>query len=119
LSNPLIIDLDHEPWEQLDGLLKRKTVHGSSMTLTRYRFKAGGRFPNHRHEQEQITLVLDGTLTFSTADGAYEVERGAAIVIPPRVAHSAVAGDEGAEVVSIVSPARTEDRGVQMLEGDR
>jgi quercetin dioxygenase-like cupin family protein len=46
----------------------------------------------------------------------HELNEGSLVIIPSSLAHSAQAGDEGAEVLSVVAPARTEGRGVSMLE---
>lgn len=96
--------------------MQKKVVDGASMTMTRYSFKPGGRFPHHVHEQEQMTMVVAGRLTFLVDGVDHVLEVGSLVVIPSGVPHSAEAGPEGAEVVSFVSPARTEGRGISMLE---
>lgn len=104
-------------WERLDAGLERQVVDCVTMTVTRYRFAPGGRFPNHVHDQEQITYVIDGELSFSVEGRPYALTTGSMIVIPPEVAHSALAGETGADVLSVVSPPRTQQRAVRMLEG--
>lgn len=103
-------------WDRVDDLLQRKVVDGASMTLTRYSFSPGGRFPLHEHDQEQVTIVLSGELTFEVEGMPHVLEEDGVIVIPPGIPHSATAGNSGAEVLSVVSPARTEGRGVRLLE---
>jgi quercetin dioxygenase-like cupin family protein len=101
--------------EQVDGMLLRKVVHGERMTVTRYSFPPRGRFRHHVHEQEQVTYCVSGDITFVVDGRGLRLTPGFLVVIPADSAHSAVAGDDGAEVVSVVSPRRTE-AGFQFLE---
>jgi quercetin dioxygenase-like cupin family protein len=61
-------------------------------------------------------MVIAGRLTFVAEGVDHVLEQGSVIVIPSGLPHSAEAGPDGAEVVSVVSPARTEGRGMTMLE---
>ncbi len=99
-----------------DPLLRKKVVDGTRMTVTRYSFAPGGRFPDHVHDQEQITYLLGGRLTLVVGGEPHPLTAGDLIVIPSAIPHQAVAGPEGAEVLSIVSPARTDGRGLEILE---
>lgn len=103
---PREICLSSSEWDALGPRLARQVVDGAHMTFTRYRFAPGGRFPRHVHDQEQITYVIRGRLTFVFPEGERALHQSTMIVIPPSVPHSAVAGPDGAEVVSIVSPPR-------------
>ena len=116
MSGPSTTALESLEWETVDALVRKKVVDGRSITLTRYSFKAGGRFPHHVHDQEQVTMVIAGRLTFVAEGVDHVLEQGSVIVIPSGLPHSAEAGPDGAEVVSVVSPARTEGRGMTMLE---
>ncbi len=97
-----------------DGLV-RQMVHGANMSATRYRFDEGGTFPLHSHQQEQITYVVRGHLTFEIDGLSHRVFPGDVVVIPPGVPHAALAGAGGADVVSFVSPARTASDGIVMI----
>ena len=99
-----------------DPLLRKKVVDGTRMTVTRYSFAPGGCFPDHVHDQEQITYLLGGRLTLVVGGEPHPLAAGDLIVIPSAIPHQAVAGPEGAEVLSIVSPARTDGRGLEILE---
>jgi quercetin dioxygenase-like cupin family protein len=96
----------------------RWTAGGRRMTLTLYRFAPGATFPLHHHAEEQLALVLRGRVVFHNAAARLTCRARQAILIEPDEPHAATAGDEGAEVVSVVSPARrqaddyvVEDRG--------
>jgi quercetin dioxygenase-like cupin family protein len=102
-------------WEPVNELVQRKVVDAERMTCTRYRFAPGGRFPLHVHDQEQMAYVVGGQVTFALPDGDRVLRPDTLLVIAPGVPHSAVAGPEGAEVLSVVTPARTEGRGLEVL----
>lgn len=114
----MVTALEELDWVRVDDLVRKKVVDGTSMTMTRYSFRPEGRFPHHVHDQEQLTMVITGRLTFVVEGKDLVLEEGSVVVIPSGVPHSAVAGPNGAEVVSVVSPARTQGRGMTMLEED-
>ncbi len=85
----------------------RQTLHGERATLVRYRYAPGSVFPVHAHPEEQMTVVLRGTLVF-VVDGTEIVgEPGAVIVIPGGVPHGArVVGDAEVETLNVFAPRR-------------
>ena len=103
-------------WERFNDLIERKVVDGERMTCTRYRFAPGGSFPLHSHDQEQLAYLISGQVTFALPDGDRVLTPDEVLIIPPDVPHSAHAGDGGAEVLSVVTPARTGGRGIDMLD---
>lgn len=109
-------ELEAMAWERVDDRLRRKVVHGDRMSVTTYDFAAGGTFPDHTHEQEQITYVVRGELTFTIDDGPVPVAAGNLIVIPPGVRHAARA-ERGATVISVVSPSRRTGKGITFGAG--
>lgn len=116
MSHPFSVDIEELEWEQVDELVRMKVIHGSTMTLTRYSFEPGGRFPHHIHDQEQLTMVIAGRLTFVIDGADHDLRSDSVVVIPSGLPHRAQAGPDGAEVVSVVSPARIEGRGITILE---
>lgn len=95
-----------QPWQEVYPGVRRRMVSGERMTLSTYRFGPGGRFPKHSHPQEQLVLVIEGAITFASPAQTVTLRAEDALLIPPAVAHEATAGEHGAVVVSIVSPAR-------------
>lgn len=113
---PYSASLDSLPWEQVDELLRKKVIDGEAMTVTRYSFSEGGRFPRHTHDQEQVTYVLNGAVTFVIDGKEHRLETGSLVLIPKNTVHSAEARDGGAEVLSVVTPARIHGRGITMAK---
>lgn len=73
--------------------------------LTYFEVQPRVRFDRHSHEAEQITMVLEGALTFEY-DGAAPVTvgPGEAIAIPSWAPHAVVAGPAGAKAIDTWSP---------------
>lgn len=101
-----LVTLGTQPWEDVYPGVRRRIADADRMTLTTYRFAPGGRFPMHSHPQEQVVLVREGSITFTSRAQAVTVGRDQMLVIPPDLPHEAAAGDDGAVLVSVVAPAR-------------
>ncbi len=105
-GSPQPTDLGQTAWEEVYPGVRRQTVGAARMTMTRYVFAPGGRFPVHHHDQEQLTLVLDGELDFTLGERTIRLRAQQLLVIPPNLPHEAVGGPAGATAVSVVAPAR-------------
>ncbi len=111
-----LVSLLSEPWEDVYPGVQRRIVGGERMTLSTYRFAPGGRFPKHHHPQEQMVLVREGSITFTSPQQSLTVEAEQVLVILPDVPHEATAGSRGAVVVSVVAPARQSSADYTMEE---
>lgn len=100
------IDVGGVGWEEVYPGVHRWTAGGHRMTLTVYRFAPGATFPLHHHPQEQFAVVLRGSVVFHNAAARVTCRPQQLMVIAPDEPHAATAGDEGAEVASVVAPAR-------------
>ena len=61
-------------------------------TLSYFEVDPAARFDRHRHEGEQITLVIEGELYFRFDDREVCVRHGEAVAIPSGVWHEVWAG---------------------------
>jgi quercetin dioxygenase-like cupin family protein len=68
----------------------------------------GAHVPEHRHANEQLGIVLRGSVRFRVGDEERELGPGGAWRIPPDVPHEVVAGPEGAEVLDAFAPGRAD-----------
>jgi quercetin dioxygenase-like cupin family protein len=99
-----------------DELLLRPNVPGAKMwavgleksMLTYFELEPNTIFPEHFHEAEQITLVLEGELTFTYAKEKVTLKPGDVIAIPSNVTHSAFTGHKACRAVDAWSPIRKE-----------
>ena len=90
-----------------DGVLAR-LVAGERLTVAIVELAPGGEIPEHRHENEQIGLVLEGSVTFTVGDETRELGPGGTWLIPSNAPHRVTTGDRGAVVVDVFSPPRTD-----------
>ena len=88
-----------------DGVAVR-TVDGERVTLGVVELDPNSVVPEHAHENEQLGMVLQGSLTFRIADEARELGPGGTWAIPPNVPHEVRVGPEGAVVVDVFAPVR-------------
>ena len=98
--------------EQLNPGLARQFITGARTTVARFQFQKGCAVPVHSHENEQVTYVLEGALRFQLQDqknggGARELDirSGQLLLIPPNVAHGAVALEDTV-ALDFFSPVR-------------
>ena len=62
--------------------------------------------PEHRHENEQLGIVLRGSVTFRVGDEVRDLEAGGTWRIPPNVPHDVHVGPDGAVVIDVFAPVR-------------
>jgi N-acetylglutamate synthase-like GNAT family acetyltransferase/quercetin dioxygenase-like cupin family protein len=74
--------------------------------LTYFEVEPHSKFEAHRHESEQITLVLEGELFFEIAAKRIAARAGDVIAIPSNAEHSAWTEERGARAVDAWSPVR-------------
>jgi quercetin dioxygenase-like cupin family protein len=91
-----------EPYEGL----RRRTIDAERSTVNEYTFEPGAQFPVHRHPQEQVTLILEGTVELTVEGETATLEAGAWSVVGGDVEHGITAGPGGARIVAILSPRR-------------
>ena len=99
---------DEMPKERVNAVLDRRLVTGEHMMLAHVYLKKGCVVPRHRHENEQISYVLEGALRFWIGeDGSEEIVVGAGEVLhlPSNVWHKAEALEETVDV-DVFSPPR-------------
>lgn len=72
--------------------------------LTFFEVEPHCQFDWHRHESEQITLVLEGELWFELDSATHCVGRGEVIAIPSNVPHAVFTRDHGATAIDAWSP---------------
>jgi quercetin dioxygenase-like cupin family protein len=98
-------DLDRE---QVSPTLARRLITGDRMMLAHVYLDRGCIVPTHRHENEQITYILEGALRFYIGDDGAEVidvRAGEVLHIPSNVAHKAEALEDTLDV-DIFTPPR-------------
>ena len=88
--------LKHVAWkdvelEQLNPLLDRQMITGDKVMLARVLLKKGCVVPEHSHENEQVTYILEGALKFWIDGKEIVVHEGEVLCIPSNMPHKAEA----------------------------
>jgi quercetin dioxygenase-like cupin family protein len=99
-----------------DGVAGR-VVEGGRVTLAVIELDPGSVVPEHRHENEQVGVLVAGLLEFRIGDETRRVEPGGTWSIPANVPHEVQAGPEGAVAVEAFAPARADWAALERLEG--
>lgn len=79
------------PWDTLNPKLDRRLVTGDRLMLAHVFLHAGCVVPEHAHENEQMTYILEGALRFDVDGEQVEVRAGEVLHLPANVPHAAEA----------------------------
>jgi quercetin dioxygenase-like cupin family protein len=77
--------------EVLNPSMSRKIISGDKVMVAQLFLAKGAVVPEHFHESEQISYVLDGALKFELEGHVVMVRKGQVLRIPSNVPHSASA----------------------------
>ena len=99
-------------WERIAA----RSVHGERITLSVVELDPGAVVAEHSHENEQLGIVLRGTMEFQVGDERGELGPGGTWCIPANTPHGATAGQEGAVVIDVFTPIRADFRDLPPLE---
>ena len=90
-----------------DGITAR-SVHGERLTLAVVELEPGAVAEEHSHPHDQLGMVLRGSMRFRVGDEERELGPGETWEIPSNTPHRAEAGADGATVLDLFSPPRSE-----------
>jgi quercetin dioxygenase-like cupin family protein len=96
------------PAEPMKGGITRTLITGDRMMIAHVRLKKGDEVPQHSHENEQITYILEGALHFwlgPKGEREQTVRAGEVLVIPSNLEHRAVALEDTLDV-DVFNPPR-------------
>jgi quercetin dioxygenase-like cupin family protein len=98
------------PKERVNDMLDRRLITGDRMMLAHVYLKKGCIVPRHSHENEQLTYILEGALSFKLGDDENEtlvVSAGEVLHIPSNLPHEAEALEDTLDV-DVFSPPRAD-----------
>jgi len=98
---------DTVPLETMSDLISRKVITGEKAMIGQIFLKTGAVVPEHHHESEQITYIVQGALKFNLEGKEVIVRAGEVLHIPSNVPHRAVALEDTLDI-DIFSPIRTD-----------
>lgn len=90
-----------------DGVVGR-AVQGEQITMGVLELAPNSVVPQHQHHNEQVGIVLKGSMTFTIGSERRSLTAGDTYIIPANVPHDVATGPEGAVVVDVFSPVRAD-----------
>ena len=103
---------DMAPIDIWAGVLAR-TVDGVNCSIGIVELDPGSHVPEHSHPNEQLGLVVSGSVRFRVDDEERELGPGGTWNIRPNVPHEVHTGPEGAVVIDVFSPPRADWRALE------
>jgi quercetin dioxygenase-like cupin family protein len=107
-----------DPLRIWDGVVAW-TIQGERETLALIELEPGTVVPEHAHENEQVGVLLRGSLTFRIDGEEGELGPGETWAIRPQAPHDVVAGPGGATLVEVFVPRRDDWSALERLPGRR
>ena len=93
-------------WNGVHG----RVVHGERLSFSVVELDPDSVVPEHSHDQEQLGMVLTGSLSFRIGDEIQDLEPGATWSIPSNLPHEVHVGPDGAVVIDVFAPTRDDWR---------
>lgn len=105
----LLVDMSSVPAIDVWGeSVQARVVAGERASIALVELEPDALVPEHRHEHEQLGIVIEGSMTFTIEGQSRELGPGGTWRIPSNATHHAVAGPEGAVVLDVFSPIRAD-----------
>jgi quercetin dioxygenase-like cupin family protein len=111
-----LVDLETvAPFDVWGEAVRARRIEGEQVTLAVVELAPNATIPEHRHPQEQLGMVITGTMRFRIDNEVRELGPGGTWRILSNRPHEATAGPDGAVVIDAFSPIRS-DWNFELLE---
>jgi quercetin dioxygenase-like cupin family protein len=102
--------MEHYTWDEMEkeamsDVITRRIISGDKAMVAQVFLAKGAVVPEHHHESEQITYIMEGALKFELEGREVVVGKGQVLRIPSNVPHRAVALEDTLDL-DIFSPIR-------------
>ncbi len=98
--------LEDSPREQMLAGVQRRFLSGERTTVAQIWLSKGALVPQHTHESEQVSYIVEGALRFTLGDGEVTTVRGGEVlVIPSMLPHGAEALEDTYDI-DLFAPRR-------------
>jgi quercetin dioxygenase-like cupin family protein len=94
-------------------------VDGERVTFALIELEADSVVPEHAHENEQVGMLLHGSMRFRIGDEERELKPGATWRIRSNTPHQVHTGPDGATLVEVFAPGRVDWATLERLAGRR
>lgn len=103
------------PQQLWPGVLGR-VVDGERVTFAVIELDPDTAVPEHRHENEQLGVLVRGSMRFRVGGESRDLGPGGTWCIPANVPHEVRTGPDGATAVEVFAPVRGDWRAIEPLE---
>jgi quercetin dioxygenase-like cupin family protein len=93
-----------------------RLVDGDQCSLAVVELEPGSVVAEHSHPNEQLGIVVSGAVTFRVGEEQRDLAPGGTWRIPSNVPHEVHAGPNGAVVVDVFAPPRTDWQAVERAD---
>jgi quercetin dioxygenase-like cupin family protein len=94
-----------------------QAVEGDRTTLAVVDLEAGATVPEHRHDNEQLGVLIRGAMQFRIGEEMRDLRPGDTWRILSEVPHEVTAGPEGALAIECFTPVRDDWAALERLAG--
>ena len=113
-----LIDITDAPLLALWGeTVRGRRIQGERLTLAVVELAPNAVVPEHRHEQEQLGMVIKGEVDFTLDGETRHLGPGGTWRILSNLPHNVNAGPDGAVVLDIFNPTRDDWDDRAIVEG--
>ncbi len=101
--------VDHYPDIPIVELTPGSNSHivpAENITVSFLTMAPNSYFATHRHESEQVMIVVDGACDEIVEGKLYHLEKDDVIVLPANIEHGAYISDRGCRAIDVFSPPR-------------
>ena len=104
-----LVDLETiQPFDVWGEAVRARKREGERITLAVVELAPNAVVPEHRHEAEQLGMVIEGAVTFTIDGETRDLGPGGTWRILSGRPHEVQAGPEGAVVLDVFNPTRTD-----------
>ena len=104
-----LVDFETMPVIDVWGeTVRARRIEGERITFALIELAPSSVVPGHRHENEQLGMVITGRVTFTIGSETRELGPGGTWRIPSNEYHQVDVGPDGAVVVDIFAPVRSD-----------
>jgi len=96
------------PFDVWGEAVRARKIEGERITLAVVELAPGAVVPEHRHESEQLGLVIEGAVHFTIDGERRDLGPGGTWRILSNRPHEVVAGPDGAIVLDVFAPTRSD-----------
>ena len=113
-----LVDIAEAPLIEVWGdAVRARRVQGEQITLAVVELGPNAVVPEHRHAAEQMGIVIEGLMYFTVDDETRILGPGGTWRITADRPHNVTAGPDGAVVIDVFTPVRSDWDALPVVDG--